>query len=91
MIRWKRLRDRLSNNKGGLAGAAVGAATAIDQQVSDRTSRRVLTVLDLDAVGRELESGQLKDGGVEIASQALDSYFEGLGTLLDEDFFGQIR
>lgn len=90
MIRWKRIGDRFSTTKGGLAGAAIGAAIAIDQQVNDRPSTRILTELDLDVIGQQLESGQLKDGGIEIASQALDSYSEGLGTLLADDFFDQI-
>ncbi len=90
MIKWKRFGDDVTNQKGGLAGAAIGAAVAIDQQVNDRTSTRVLSGLDLNAVRRELESGELNEGGREIASQALNAYADDLGSLLEDDFFEEM-
>lgn len=90
MARWKQFGDYIADRKGGLAGAAIGAAVAIDQQVNDRTSTRVLNELDLEPIGQQLESGQLKEGSLEVTSQVLDSYTEGLGTLLADDFFRQI-
>lgn len=90
MLRWKQLGDRISEGKGGLAGAAIGASVAIDQQVNDRSSVSVLAELNLEEVGQQLEDGEVKEGGLEITSQVLDSYSEGLGTLLADDFFRQI-
>jgi len=90
MLRWKQLGTRISEGKGGLAGAAIGAGVAIDQQVNDRSGVSVLSELNLEAVGQQLEDGELKNGGLEVTSQVLDSYSDGLENLLADDFFRQI-
>lgn len=91
IVRWEQVGNQVANQKGRLAGAAIGAAVAIDQQTTDRASTQILSELDTDAVAHQLEDGQFKDGGLEIAEQTLDSYSDGLGTLLADDFFDQVR
>ena len=80
----------MADRKGGLAGAAIGAAISIDQQVNNRTSTQILDELNLDKVSKQLVEGEFADGGMEIASQAMDSYSDGLGTLLADEFFEEI-
>ncbi len=91
MIKWKRFGDSIADRKGGLAGATIGAAITIDQQVGSSSGTRVLEELDLDAVTRELEGGSIEDGGKEITLQALDAYADDLDTLLNDDFFEDLR
>lgn len=91
MIRWKQFGDQVADKKGGLTGAAIGAGIAIDQQTSGRESTKVLTELDLESVGQQLESGEMTDEETEIVSYALDAYSEGIGTLLADDFFEKVR
>lgn len=90
MLEWQRA-GRASNKKSlELASAALGAAVAIDQQVSGRGVSAALAEMDVGWVARQLDAGESRDAGLRVASEVVDAYSSELATLFEEDFFRQL-
>lgn len=90
MLRWQQY-GKLQDNRGlELASGALGAAIAIDKESSGRKVSTVLADLDVEWVSRQLEAGNNKEAGLQVASDVLQVYSTELAELLEEDFFQRV-
>lgn len=87
MLSWQKVAEQVGGKRAELAGAVVGAAVAIDQQTGSGDRTRVLAALDLEQISSQLESGDVAEMGIDVASEALEMYSSEVEDLVDDDFF----
>lgn len=91
MLRWQQA-GKTSNKKGmDLVGGVLGAAIAIDQQISGSQTSAILADLDMEWITQQLEAGNSQEAGLQVTTEVIKSYSDELAALIQEDFFYQLE